>query len=386
MAGISKKRIRTKKGEVTKYVITYRDVFGKQHTAGRYDTLKEAKKHLADFENIKAGDRNITFGEIYSKFLQRAKTKYAQSTYDKYLIYYNKYLKKIENVKYHSVDSIALQGFFDKLEKETTPIVAFECLKISRASFNYAKKHKIISNNIFNDVESISLPKPNINHLTIEESKRILEECKKSYPQYYILLFVFIGTGAREGEIFALTKKDFIRDEKCLLINKQYTQRKLILKTKTESSNRKIYLFDSLANELEKHIASLKSENDLLFPNKTGGYIDAHNFRKRVFYKLLELCGINKRIRLHDLRGSYIDMVLSNGLSCKYAQNQVGHARTETTLNIYARNNADMIKSANYTLDNIFDNSKKCEPNVSQINKHEKSNVIQFPRKSTISR
>jgi len=46
MAGISKKKI--KKGEkvIIKYTITYRDIFGKQHTSGLYDTIKEAKKDL----------------------------------------------------------------------------------------------------------------------------------------------------------------------------------------------------------------------------------------------------------------------------------------------------------------------------------------------------
>ena len=42
MAGISKKRIKTKNGEITKYTITYYDVFGKQHTSGIYDTIKES--------------------------------------------------------------------------------------------------------------------------------------------------------------------------------------------------------------------------------------------------------------------------------------------------------------------------------------------------------
>ena len=46
MAGISKKRIKTKNGEVIKYTISYYDVFGKQHTSGIYDTIKEAKRDL----------------------------------------------------------------------------------------------------------------------------------------------------------------------------------------------------------------------------------------------------------------------------------------------------------------------------------------------------
>lgn len=386
MAGISKKTIKTKNKTVIKYTITYRDVFGKQHTSGLYSTLKDAKRDLLKFESTNNNEKNITMGKIFNDFLQKAHLKYSPSTYEIYELYYNKYLKLLDSIKYSKVDSIQIQDFFNRLEKNTTPNVAKHCLKISRAAFNYAKKHKIIKYNIFNDIDNISVPKPDINHLTVEELINLLNECKKSYPHYYALLYVFIGTGAREGEIFALTKNDFIKEERCLLINKQYTQRKLIHNTKTESSNRKVYLFDELFETLEKYIETLTNDSILLFPNKKGGYIDAHNFRKRVFYKLLKLCGITKRVRLHDLRGSYIDMVLSSGLSCKFAQSQVGHARSETTLNIYARNNSDMIKSANQKLNSIFSTSRKCENNVRIAKNNKKSNVIKFPENACRTR
>ena len=148
-------------------------------------------------------------------------------------------------------------------------------------------------------------------------------------------------------------------------------------KTKTESSNRRIYLFDELKDVLFEHIQTLKPDNPLLFPSKAGTYLRGENFRKRVFYKLLKLCGINKRVRLHDLRGSYIDMVLSSGLSVKFAQNQVGHARSETTLNVYARNNNDMITSATNQLNSIF---KKCEQNVRLNKKTSENKIIPFPK------
>ena len=383
MAGISKKKIKNKKGEFIRYTITYRDVFGKQHTHGNYETLKEAKRDLWKFEEVETNSKDITYGMIFKEFLKRAELKYAKNTYDIYSVYYNKYLKCLDNIKYESVNSISLQGFFDDLEHKKTPYVAQHVLKFCRASFNYAKKHKIVRNNTFDEVEKINLPKADINHLTIDELKKVKAECKKSFPQYYTLLYTFMGTGAREGELFALTKDDFIPKENCIRINKQYTQRTLLPYTKTTSSNRYVYFFDDLKEVLEKHIETLSPDNPILFPNTKGGYIDAHNFRKRVFYKLLKLCGITKRVRLHDLRGSYIDTTISSGLSIKFTQNNVGHARAETTTNIYARNNSDMINKAKIVLNSIFSDTEKCEQNVSINPNNRKSNVIQFPRKSS---
>lgn len=380
MAGISKKRYKLKSGkEVIKYVITYRDIFGKQHTTGGFKTEKEAKKELSKFNNVKYDNKDLTFGDIYKIFLKRAKEKYSFSTYNNYKLYYDKYLIKLKDIKYHKINSIVIQNYFDDLVKNSTPYVGQHCLKFSRAAFNYAIKHKMIEYNIFNEVDKIDLPKADINHLTQEEIKQVLEMCKIKYPQYYVLLFTFIGTGAREGEILALNKDDFNPKEGTILINKQFTQGQLVLKTKTESSNRKIFLFEELKNALIEHIKNLDTKNPLLFPNKTGGYIHGGNFRKRIFYKILKKCGINKRVRIHDLRGSYIDMVLASGLSCKFAQNQVGHARTETTLNVYAQNNKDMIENAQDKLNSIFDNSKKCEQFVSQKQKTGECKIFYFP-------
>ncbi len=378
MAGISKKRIKTKKGEVVKYTITYYDIFGKQHTSGIYDTIKEAKRHLSKFENVNPDNQNITYGQIFKHYLDKARKKYAINTIETYERYYKKYFQAVEDIRYDKIDSITWQGLFDDIEKSSA-YVAQDSLKMAKAAVNYCIKHGLLDYNVFDKVEKAELPKADINHLTIEEIKMVLEECLRSYPEYYALLYTFVGTGAREGEIFALTKDDFNFDEKSLLINKQFTKNRLVHKTKTESSNRKIYIFDELAGVLREHIRRSDKENPILFPNRAGNYLNPHNLRQRFWYPLLELCEINKRVRLHDLRGSYIDMVLSSGLSVKFAQNQAGHAKSETTLNIYARNNSDMVARATEKIGNIF--SKKYEQNMSMKENSLNKKIIHFPKR-----
>jgi len=379
MAGISKKKI--KKGEkvIIKYTITYRDIFGKQHTSGLYDTIKEAKKDLGKFENINPDVKNITYGAVFQMFLEKVERKNSRGTYLNYINYFSNFTK-ILNISYLKITSISWQSFFDDIEKLKGPHVAQGCLKFARAAANYGIRHNLIEFNVFNKIEKAELPKADINHLTIKEIKQVLDECKKSYPEYYPLLYVFCGTGAREGEIFALTKEDFNYKEKSILINKQFTKNKLYLKPKTEQSNRKIYIFEELAEILKNHIKKLDKDNPLLFPNRAGNYHNSSNFRVRFWYKLLEICKIKKRVRLHDLRGSYIDLLLSMGLSVKFAQNQVGHSKSETTLNIYAKNNQDMINSAQNILSNVFE---KCEHNV-RINENPLNNkIIPFPKKQS---
>ena len=85
--------------------------------------------------------------------------------------------------------------------------------------------------------------------------------------------------------------------------------------------------------------------------------------------------GITKRVRLHDLRGSYIDLVLASGISPKFAQNQVGHAKNSITMDCYERNNLDMVKTATDTMGTFFNlGGKMVEKNKIE----EKTNLISF--------
>lgn len=372
MAGISKKRIKTKKGEVIKYTITYVDIFGKRHTSGYYETLKEAKKHLKEFENPKA-DNSVLYGQIFNTYLERCKSKLANNTILNYQRYYDNYFYKFDNIRYDKINSIMWQNYFDNLTKDATPFVADGCLRFAKASINYFIKHGQIDINVFNKVEKITIPKPDINHLTIDELKEVLDECYKSFDYGdFALLFTFIGSGAREGEIFAFEVSDYDSEEGSLKVSKQFTKGKLLYHPKTEHSNRKIYIFETLNNVLKEQVKRLPPGCKLLFPNKAGNYQNASNFRNRIFNKLLRLCNINKRVRIHDLRGSYTDTVLTSGLSVKFAQNQLGHAKAETTMNIYMRNNADMINQAMQRLNGIF-----TEKNQQKIS----NKVIQFPKR-----
>ena len=101
MAGISKQTYNTKKGVVTKYVITYRDITGKQRMKGGYNTLKEAKADLSKFEELKiCTAKNPTFGFLIDNFMDKAERKFAKNTFQAYKSYITKYLTPWLNVRY----------------------------------------------------------------------------------------------------------------------------------------------------------------------------------------------------------------------------------------------------------------------------------------------
>lgn len=371
MAGIRKKTYKNKDGILqTKYYIVYKDINGNQCSGGGYSTKREAKEHLAEYSEIKS-DVDATLGDIF-KLFEKKKCKYAKATQTLYRIYYDKYFKEYENVKYKKLTAVFLQDLFDKIE-QNSPYIAIICLKMCKSAANNAIKKGKIKQNKFNQVDSIKLPKADINHLTREELLAILQRAQKNYcKKYFTMLYTLVGTGLRMGELIALNKSDVNIKELYINVDKQFTQKEL-KDTKTTSSRRRVYIFPDLAYCLADYMKDL--EGEILFPSFAGTYISLENFSRRFWTSVKEDVGITKRVRLHDLRGSYIDLVLASGISPKFAQNQVGHAKNSTTMDCYARNNLDMVRNATETMGAFFNlGGKTVEKN--EIPKN--SNVISF--------
>ena len=373
MAGIRKKTY--KKGEklITRYYIVYKDINGNQCSGGGYDTRKEALKHINDYEDRVLSENNITLGYLFDFFFIKA-NKYAEKTIKNYKSYYDRCFKQYANIRYKKLDIIFLQTVFNSIEENNGKYAAQLCLKMCKAVVNYAIDKELITKNIFKKVDKIIIDKPDINHLSNKEINKVLQIAKEHFSfKDYVIIYTFVGVGLREGELIALLKSDINFEENYININKQFTGNELKFKPKTDSSIRKAYFHNDLKEVLQRYIKTVTG--DLLFPNNAGNYINPNNFRARVWKPLLKLANITKRVRIHDLRGTYIDTVLSSGGSPKFAQNNVGHKRNSTTMDIYARNSIDMIDSALSKLNEIYNSGGKT---VEKSQNEENNNVISF--------
>ncbi len=360
MAGISKKHRRNKNGTMlTRYVITYRDIYGKQHTAGCYKTKAEAQAHLAEFDCINPDIEEITFEQMFTLFKETVLPRYSHTTQTTYKLYMDKHLSKLYPMKYKKTTSIALQQFINEIETNNSPYVAELCLKIANSVCNYAIKHKLIKENKFLAVEKVIVSPQDKYHLTEAQEKDVLKCCKKLYPKYYALLYTLMGTGMRIGEVLALDIADLDVENKCFKVNKQYTKGKLKLGTKNPARkvkmlSRRVYIAKDVVKVLQEHIKTLPTGTTLLFPSKVNKYINVENFRSRVWKPLLIYAGITDRVRLHDLRGSYADIALTRTANIKFIQNQLGHRKSQTTLDIYTQNSQDMVDKALGSMDDIL--------------------------------
>ena len=80
-----------------------------------------------------------------------------------------------------------------------------------------------------------------------------------------------------------------------------------------------------------------------------------------MFYRLLEKAEL-RRIRLHDLRQTYASLLIQQGESLAYVQEQLGHSSIQVTVDTYGH----LIPGANRAAVDRLDAHPTCIPDASE--------------------
>lgn len=154
-------------------------------------------------------------------------------------------------------------------------------------------------------------------------------------PKFKTFFMLAIMSGARQGEMFGLKWKDVDWNLNQLNIRRTFNNGAWY-SPKSKTSIRKIDLGPSTISELKRwRLACPPNDSDLIFPNTQGNPINHGNMLRRYFWPALEKAKL-PRIRFHDLRHTYASLMIEQGESIKYIQNQLGHSNPTVTLNVYA--------------------------------------------------
>ncbi|MCI4222780.1 site-specific integrase [Dickeya dianthicola] len=154
------------------------------------------------------------------------------------------------------------------------------------------------------------------------------------YQAFFTTLYY---SGARTGELLALTWEDINFEEKSININKTNYNRQ-VTKPKTKASNR-IIMLPSLVIDLLKTLkehATLGApiKNDYIVFGEFYTSIATATLHKR-FAKYVVASGIPK-ILLHEFRHSHASYLINRGVSPLVVAQRLGHSDVSTTLNTYS--------------------------------------------------
>jgi integrase len=143
-------------------------------------------------------------------------------------------------------------------------------------------------------------------------------------------------TGLRVGELLALRWKMVDLTAGTIRISESVFHGQVQI-PKSERSVRVIPIGPQTRLLLEEHrkrVAAKWDEEGLVFPNKFGGPLRESNLLERVLRPAGKAAGL-ERVTWHQLRHVHASTLHDIGIPAKIAQQQLGHASIETTLNIY---------------------------------------------------
>ena len=323
-----------------KFAIKFRDPSGKQRWKTIGASRKEAEKaliqamgevHLGTYTELK----EIGFTDFAKKWLKdHCSSRVKPSTYQGYrdilklhLAPYFRSTKLSLITPHHVEEYLSHKKRQGKLSARTIGyhLVTLKMLFKRACIWEYIHK---------NPAEHIERPRPRnkeMDFLTVEELNLFLGKLDK---RHYPLFLTAALTGVRRSELFALRWSDINWATNQIHVRRSYVLGKLE-EPKSRHSVRAIVMCPTLRQVLRRHqLSCAKSELNLVFPNKKGGYLSGQNLLRRHFYPALRRAGL-RSIRFHDLRHTYASILIAQGENIKFIQSQLGHGSIQVTLDRY---------------------------------------------------
>lgn len=215
---------------------------------------------------------------------------------------------------------------------------------VASGVFNYAIEDELVKENPCNGI---------LKRLGLERSGKIkmfpfdhvevdycLSTCRRHFPDDYPFFMTAFSTGLRHGELLALEWSDIDWFKRRLEVSKSFKNG--LVGDPKNGKSRWVDISDDLSPILRDLLTRRKREAlesglgepvALLF-HRNGTHI-AQNTIRNIFKRVLKKAGLRK-IRVHDIRHTYVSLLLSAGANPLYVSEQAGHKNLQMTLEWYA--------------------------------------------------
>lgn len=340
MRGSVKKYI-TKTG-ATKWAYT---IFISQEKGGRikvsgFDKMKDAEKALKErMDEIeiqkKSDSKKKSLKEYSDAFFDIKKDSGIEATTaNRYEIFKNQINEYLGEINLPDLNVMDIESFYKSLKKDRN-LSNSSILKTHRylkMMLDYAVKKGMLDKNPAHFADK---PAPSKFQYTVWDADEInqnLEKLKDSFLINVIVLAVY--TGARLGELLALTWDDVDLVNKEITLNKSIAtiDRKIVLKRqKTNNSKRTIIIDEELEVRLRKMRARI--DTNLVLHDLNGQYWNP-KYISKAFRSELKRYGVQS-IRFHDIRHTHATMLQRVGVDPKIISERLGHSDVAFTMQTY---------------------------------------------------
>ena len=221
-------------------------------------------------------------------------------------------------------------------------------LKLLNAFLNWCVKNNILLYNPASSIKRYKVVKTEMKYWEQEDISNFFKYINKEENEnaYRIKIMVLIGLtlGDRIGETRVLTFGSIDKKHKVININHSINydpnSDSFFGSTKTYSSQRSVDVSDEFINEIEKYKLYLKklgyniTDKTLLFLNHKTQRPYSDSFLRQQFYSFCDKAEV-PRIRMYDLRHTYVTTMLSENIPLAALSKTIGHTTFKTTVDKY---------------------------------------------------
>ena len=288
---------------------------------------------LKSQKNSETNNDSISLKELINKKLEQDKSYLKQSSLIRYNEFANKYiLKYFGGIDIFELTTKKIIDWHSWLEKQNIHIESMKKIhNLLTSSLDFGIKYYSLNQNVAKIVGNFKnkrgVVKPQIQFLTYTEFVNFIDQEENDlYKDFFTLLFF---TGMRRGELLAITNDDIDLINKQIRINKAINPKNGSEATvpKTNKANRII----PMTSDVYKTFSKYKLENTIFGLDK----IKPSTLTRKCKLNCKN-ANINKNIRVHDFRHSFVAMCIESGVQIEKISEYVGHENISTTYDVYS--------------------------------------------------
>jgi integrase len=288
------------------------------------------------------------FDVLFEKYLNWCVNidKQSYNNTSKKKIKYNAFLK---NKFKRSLNKITTDEYALVISKlNTTDKQKNSVLKLLNAFLNWCVKNNILLYNPASSIKKYKVVKAEMKYWEQEDISKFFKYMNKEESEnaYRIKIMVLIGLslGDRIGETRVLTFGSIDKKHKVININHSINydpnSDSFFGSTKTYSSQRSVDISDEFINEIDKYRTYLEkigyniTDKTLLFLNHKTQRPYSDSLLRQQFYSYCDKAEV-PRIRMYDLRHTYVTTMLSENIPLAALSKTIGHTTFKTTVDKY---------------------------------------------------
>ncbi|HDR3901751.1 TPA: site-specific integrase [Bacillus cereus] len=321
------------------FVVRVRQFDGTQKQVKRrgFKTKKDAREAEAKILVEKETNSSLTFAQVadsyFDWYCQRRKESSIVTIRN---VIYNHLVPEFGKVKIDHLTPKHVMNYQNKVINKYSADSLKKFHTTLSAILNFAIKFYGLPNNparIAGNFEKESNKR--MNFWEFHEFKQFIKVVED--PLYKAFFSTLYYSGARKGELLALTWADINFEKKTIDINKTEFNRQ-ITKPKTKSSNRIIMLptpVMGLLKDLQQYVTlNMPLKNDYVVFGDFYNSIAITTLREN-YERFLTTANVRK-ILLHEFRHSHASYLINKGVSPLVVAQRLGHSNVSTTLNTYS--------------------------------------------------